>query len=404
MSIVVVNPHVQHSWELAKALEKGHLLSRFMTTIGISPAILMRLPRRLQEKLRSRSRAGIASERLTTLPALELARWLSNFALGPSGRERALYLQMRAFDWLAGRRLAAMQFRIVVGFENSCLHVFRRAKACGALCVLDAASVHHSAQPSEIVGIERAFLDRVNRRKDEEIRLADRIVVLSSYARDTYLAAGVPAGRISVIAPGIWLPSPDRHPPERHSADGVRFLFVGNVGRAKGVDLLLEAFVQLDAPGKRLILIGSVAEEGVLPGALPEDVEYRGWLPRDAVYKAYSNADVLVLPSRADGFGLVVVEAMGCGLPVIVSSATGAKDGVEDRATGWIFESGNAEDLLRAMAAAHFRRASLADMGAQARQAVAKLTWDAYGAQTRKFYSQLLEQPERSGESKRPSP
>lgn len=392
MSIVVVHPHVQHAWELAKALEQGRLLSHFVTSIGVSPAMLGRLPRRMQDKLRSRSSAGIADARLTVLPTLEIVRWLSNFVLAPSARERSLYLHMRAFDWLAGRRLAAMQPRIVVGFENSCLHVFRRAKAGGAMCVLDAASVHHSAQPPEITGISRTFSDSVKRRKDEEIRLADRIVVLSSYARDTYLAAGVPADMISVIPLGIWLPSFDRHWPKRHSTDGIRFLFVGSLKRAKGVDLLLEAFVRLEAPGKRLMLVGSKAEAGALPKALPKGVEFLGRLPRDALYEAYSNADVLVLPSRADGFGFVVVEAMGCGLPVIVSSATGAKDFVEDQATGWIFESENAEDLRRAMAAANLRRASLAAMGAQARQAVANLTWDAYGNRIRDLYSQLLKE------------
>jgi len=404
MSIVVVHPYVQHAWELAKALEHGHLLLNFVTSVGVSPVILERLPRRMRDKLRSRSSDGIGKTRLTFLPALEIARWLSNLVLSPSARQRSLYLHMRAFDWLAARRLAAMRPRIVVGFENSCLHIFRRAKAGGALCVLDATSVHHSAQPPEITGISRAFSDSIKRRKVEEIRLADRIIVLSNYARDTYLAAGVSGEVISVIPPGIWLPRFDRDLPKRHPTDGIRFLFVGSLKLAKGVDLLLEAFVRLDAPGKHLLLAGTKTEAGALPRILPKGVEYHGQLPRDALYEAYSNADVLVLPSRADGFGFVVVEAMGCGLPVIVSSATGAKDLVEDQITGWIFETGSTEDLLRVMTAANSRRASLPAMGAQARQAVAKLSWDTYGVQTRTFYSHLLARTVRSGESEAPRP
>ena len=98
-----------------------------------------------------------------------------------------------------------------------------------------------------------------------------------------------------------------------------------------------------------------------------------------------------MLPSRADGFGFVVAEAMSAGLPVIVSSATGAKDLVTEGATGWIFPAGNEIALLDAMKLAAGRKHDLRTMGAHGRQTVAGLTWDAYGERIRTLFRRLLE-------------
>ncbi len=398
-SVVVVHPGVQHSRELVRALHHGGLLSRFVTSFNGSFGGAAWLPGRIRNRLRVRTTERIPDSMVTTIPYIEAATWLARPFLGHRLAEQFFYASLDLFDRLASAIVVSNRPRIVVGFENSCRHSFRKAKSAGALCVLDAASVHHSAQSPDEKNIDAARWERINQHKDEELRLADRVVVLSTYARDTYAAAGVPIERITIIPPGVWSPGAAVRGTTQVKRAAIRFLFVGNVKRAKGVDLLLEAFARLEAPGKSLTLVGSMAEKGELPGALPDGVEYLGKLPRDAVFDAYANADVLVLPSRADGFGFVVAEAMGCGLPVIVSTATGAKDLVSEGMTGWIFKSGSTEDLLRAMADAHSRRSLLADMGAQARQAAAKLTWDAYGIRVREFYSRLLAQSDRGGMS-----
>jgi glycosyltransferase involved in cell wall biosynthesis len=311
--------------------------------------------------------------------------------MGVRARASLVYLGLALFDRFAAARIVSCAPRVVVGVENSCLHTFRRAKAAGAICVLDAASVHHSAQPRDDSSIPSDLHARINHRKDAEIALADRIVVLSNYARDTYVAAGVPIDKLAVIAPGVHLEGASRSGPKA-AASGVRFLFAGNVKKAKGIDLLLEAFSRLDTADKRLAIAGPLAEPGVLPDQLPPGVECLGKLERDALFQAYAGADVFVLPSRADGFGFVVAEAMGCGLPVIVSSAVGAADLVAHGENGWIFVSGDIELLRQAMAAAISRRREWPAMGARARQAVEGLTWDAYGERIRAFYRRLLEE------------
>lgn len=390
-SVIVVHPGVQHSRELARALHRGGLLARLITSIngGFSGASL--LPAAVRRKLRTRTAEGVPNSLVTLVPYFEAVTWLLQPVLGARSRERLSYAALDLFDKRAAKIVADLRPRIVVGFENGCRHTFRRAKTQGVQCVLDAASVHYSAQPTNDGAREAALEERIRKSKDEELELADHVVVLSTYARDTYAAAGVPAQRISIVPPGASLSiSGLVEPPAERRDRSMRFLFAGNVKLAKGVDLLLEAFARLQASDKQLTIAGPLVDEALLPANKPDHVEYVGKLAPEALYRAYANSDIVVLPSRADGFGFVVAEAMRCGRPVIVSSSTGAKDLVAEGVNGWIFQSGSADDLLRAMQLAISRRSSLAEMGARARSAVADLTWEAYGIRIRDLYSRLL--------------
>lgn len=403
-SIVVVHPGVQHSRELARALQEDRMIARFITSLIPESAGARLLPDGARNRLRMRAVNGIPGEKVIAISFIEIALWLWARILGNRFRDRLSYAGLALFDRIAARKVRKLRPRLVVGVENSSRHVFRSAKAVGATCVLDAASVHHSAQPARHPEADPELAARVVAGKDEEVRLADHIVVLSTHARDTYVSAGVLSERISVIAPGIWFPDCWLSTVPRRSGPGIRFLFVGNVKFAKGVDLLLAAFARLKVPGKRLLIVGPITESGLLPDPLPSGVEYLGKLERRAVFDAYADADVLVLPSRADGFGFVVPEAMTTGLPVIVSSCTGAKDLVQDGATGWIFLSGDSQALLRAMEHAAARRDELSAMGSRARKAVAGVTWEAYRERTRALYRDLISQAGSVPESERADP
>lgn len=145
--------------------------------------------------------------------------------------------------------------------------------------------------------------------------------------------------------------------PRRQRADGeVVFLFCGQMIARKGVDLLLQAFTQLVREGARvrLMLVGREAELPQLLAALPTDarerIEYCGFQPPDQLAQFFARADVFVLPSRYDGWGVVVNQAIGAGLPCICSDAVGAAhDLVEDGVNGMKFCSGDTQALAAAL-------------------------------------------------------
>lgn len=140
---------------------------------------------------------------------------------------------------------------------------------------------------------------------------------------------------------------------QRHKTESeVTFLFCGQMIRRKGVDLLLNAFARLTRG--RLLLVGREAELPELLNALPAEVrarvQYLGFQAPDDLPRYFSKADVFVLPSRYDGWGVVINQAVGSGLPVICSDQVGAGyDLVEDGVNGLKFRAGREEELTNAM-------------------------------------------------------
>jgi len=168
------------------------------------------------------------------------------------------------------------------------------------------------------------------------------------------------------------------------ASDDVLALFVGRSPERKGLEPLVEsaARIRRSTQGQRLRLafagfadtdyahrvLAGHSLGAFVPGELPQDVLHRDW---------YSAADLLVLPSMVEPFGLVALEAMSCGVPAAVSDVAGAAEVISDRETGVILDSRHlAQDLDRLLVDALEARLDLAAMGAAARCDVAtRLSW-----------------------------
>lgn len=137
--------------------------------------------------------------------------------------------------------------------------------------------------------------------------------------------------------------------------DPMKILFCGQMIERKGVDLLLEAFQRL-APetNARLLLVGREAE---LPQMLEkvraevrERIDFAGFQAPEKLPEFYREADLFVLPSRYDGWGVVVNQALGAGLPMICSDAVGAaRDLVEEGVNGSVFPAGDVDALTEVL-------------------------------------------------------
>ena len=168
---------------------------------------------------------------------------------------------------------------------------------------------------------------------------------------------------------------------ERREQAERTFLFSGALIHRKGVDLLAAAFVEIarEFSNVRLKVIGDgelrEAVEQML-SKVRERVEFVGFRDWDQLPEAYANADVLCVPSRYDGWGLVVPEGLASGLPVIATDRMGAAlEFVETGRNGWLIPAGDQRALVAAMReAARLSSSELEQMGRHARESVSAHT------------------------------
>jgi glycosyltransferase involved in cell wall biosynthesis len=284
------------------------------------------------------------------------------------------------FDWLAARHVAAIKPDVVVCYENAALETFRTARKIGIQTILDAASFHHTWQDRYLEPVEsRKVHERIVRRKDAEIELADVVLTVSALAGRSYLEAGVPAEKMAAVPVGVDLSNfaPMNMKPANEPR-WVRFVFVGSLNRLKGIDVLDDACRILTRQLRpyELTLIGKDRQSSVAVNA--PHVTLLPRLPHTALAKELLKHDVLVLPSRFDSFGMVVAEGMACGLPAIVSENVGAKEMVTPEVNGKVVPAGDATSLAEAMSWFINHADRLPVMAAAARVSAEHYSWAEY--------------------------
>ena len=134
-------------------------------------------------------------------------------------------------------------------------------------------------------------------------------------------------------------------------------LFVGGLDTAhyfKGVDILLKSLAGITSRPWRLLIAGEgdrrpYYESLAVKLNLEKKVEFRGKLTDEELVRSYQNSDLLILPSinNNEAFGLVLIEAMACGVPVIASNLPGVRNVFNNHQQGLLVEPGNADDLKK---------------------------------------------------------
>jgi len=170
------------------------------------------------------------------------------------------------------------------------------------------------------------------------VGLSDVVVNISNSDRNFAREAGYSGTHVVIENAVEDLPQATIVPPSRKDND-IRLLFVGRFDHQKGLDILLAAF--RNALRKRSDMTLSVVGDTVLGDSLPafehtDRVTFHGWVNNDEIAQYYGNADLLAVPSRWEGFGLIVPEAMRSGTPALVSDRGNLPHIVEPGRTGLV--------------------------------------------------------------------
>jgi glycosyltransferase involved in cell wall biosynthesis len=193
-------------------------------------------------------------------------------------------------------------------------------------------------------------------------KLASGFLCAGSSNRDLYSLYGVPDRKLVQFAYSwdysSFLENADRLRAEKNDfkkelgipLDKKIILFCGRLAMEKDVSLLLKAYRKVDAENKMLVLVGDgplkASFEDYIKEHKIESVRFFGFQDRSKISKYYAIADLLVLPSIQETWGIVVSEALCCSLPVIISDQVGSgRDMVKHGQNGYIFPSGDDDSL-----------------------------------------------------------
>jgi glycosyltransferase involved in cell wall biosynthesis len=129
---------------------------------------------------------------------------------------------------------------------------------------------------------------------------------------------------------------------------------------------------------KLIIYTRAAVDRDLIRGFESVDVEVRGGLSDAELAADMKRCDLIALPSIAEGFGLVILEAMACGVPVLCTTSTGGADFIQHRQNGLLITPGSASAIQRELDWALTHRDELFQIGQAARVEAEKHTWAAY--------------------------
>jgi glycosyltransferase involved in cell wall biosynthesis len=212
---------------------------------------------------------------------------------------------------------------------------------------------------------------------------ADAVICASSFTKHSLEFAGTKAP-VHIVGYGVDLDvfSARTLAP---TAKPLTVGFIGALSQRKGARYLLGALAALPKGSAKLILYTRTSvDRDLIRGFESVDVEIRGGLSDTALAADIKRCDLVALPSIAEGFGLVILEAMACGVPVLCTTSTGGADFIAHRQNGLLIAPGSNAAIKQELEWALTHRDELFQLGQEARIEAEKHTWATY---RRKFFA-----------------
>lgn len=298
-------------------------------------------------------------------------------------------LAYEANDWLMhimARLTTRPDVSVVHAFEDCALRQFEQATTLGKFRLYDMPIGYYPAWQETQARLARTYASWVPTgselgnphvrpaQKEREMALADLVLVPTSFVARTVARFADRPTRLAPYGVDLAFWTPPTFPAPEHQ---LRFLYAGQASIRKGTPLLLDAWRAAGLRNATLTIVGSWQMAEARQRELPTGVKFLGPRSRAALRDAYHAADVFVFPSYFEGFGLVLLEAMACGLPAIATDATAGPE-VLDESSGRLMDAGDLDALV-----AHLRwfadnRERLPAMRLAARAAAERSTWERY--------------------------
>lgn len=403
-SIVVLHPFQQHSFRTAAAIKQAGMLGKYITTVYNKKGSWTN---RFQFMLSANDRVRSEKRKTQELFDEEVLQFCEIRAL--------LLLLLQRID--KSKKLYNWCFQYVIKVFNKKVFTYLEKVNPDAIIVYDTMSADLMEQIKKrelnikiILDMsapyynfmEKEFLKDRERNPDYsdemismlnssiysyrrkysqiEIQLADAFIVASGFTKRSLVECGVNRS-IYICQYGVddFIDITRKFTRTKKQVNWpLKALYVGRVNQAKGAYLLLDIASKFNPDDIIFDFYGTYNATSKMVCQSPSNCVFHGHVPRSKMIEAYKNADILILPTLADGFGFVIPEALSFGVPVIVSNNAGAAQIIQNGVNGFIFEVGNKNALFEIIQTLIYQPELVDTMRENSFNSVRKLSWSNY--------------------------
>lgn len=383
---------------LLEALTKNNLLHSFHTSVALNSTSLMcKLPI-VGKEFSRRVFDDLTYSKARSYPLLDISRLLANkFKLfGLTRRNIGAFCPENVYDYIDEQTASYLlstknKPTQIYGYDGKCRNIFKAAKQLGNIKLTYEAAFGSICYVREILNdeldINPEWADsipkispRTIQKQIEELELADRIIVASTFAERTLKTSNNTSQKTLIIPYGSQT-TKYRVPLARTLRKKLNVIYIGALTQQKGISYFFES---LNIAAKEVELNTTIIGNDYANGTnqvLNSELKKHTWIAsasHDKVIEHLLEADVLILPSLAEAFGLVVSEALSTGTAVIVSENCGAADLVIHGFNGFIIPIRSAQSIADILVDLYNDKEKLKALKNNALQTSYSNTWEAY--------------------------
>lgn len=384
MKISIIVGGKFHAFNLAQQLELRNCLSEIITSY---PSLSLKDYGILKPKIKSIIIKEVLMKIFSKFSFIEKFFNYENFLCEMFAKKASKLINFEDLD-------------IIVGWSSFSKETFIRLKNSNCIKVLERGSSHIQFQEKvlkkeyqEINIKPKLPSKKLIERELIEYELADFISVPSEFVKKTFIEYGVNENKIIKTPYGVDLKEFNFEDTKRPENDNFRIISTGTISVRKGSHILIDAFKELKLNNAELMFVGPIENDfkKILKryDNLKDVIFIKKQNQKNLKY-FYNNSDLFILNSIEDGFGMVIPQAMACGLPIICTENTGGSETVDNGINGYILPVKDSVMLKNKICEFYYNRSKLKKFSNNSLKKVNDLSWNFYGKEIIKKYKSLL--------------
>lgn len=400
--VLLAHPGTQHSIRVANALSSNNLLYKFATTVYDRPdskwiRILKYFVNKDNIERISKRRSNILKDNdIITFCELE---GLLSIAINRLDSRGIFYHKLSRFiSKRFQKKLAAYIFKnrddidIVISYDmhSDILFNLLRKNTPEIIRVIDNAHPSRYFLPTIYEKIDSGDFQmtymkegggffhnkKLANRFREELLTANYNIVASTFSKKAALFSGVNEENIFLCPYGV---SQSKMSANKNLSENLNLLFVGQINQRKGIYQLLEAAKFVNSPNIKFNIVG-LRNKSHQHLYVPYEkyVSIWGYVTYEKLVELYNYSNIFIFPVLGEGYGLVILEALSAGLPVITTANCAGPDIIKNGYNGFVIEAGNTEELIQTILWFKNHPEKVLEMSINAKESVKEMTWDNY--------------------------